>query len=143
MEGRKPNGVIVVTYRCAQPAKSQELAAWCDSTLIPVLNATGVFSALSRWDNGNPDAVPTDSHAVIVLETQGDAAAAKQRFLQVQRDLQRQGKLSPLLADVQATAYKRTMEPVTKESAARSAARKNPIVSWEEFKRSTYAATKR
>ena len=133
MEGRKPTGVIVVVYSCKDPTATSKLDQWVDQTYIPALLATKAFSAVSRWANGNPEALPSDPQLGLILETKGDPTAARTAFHDHLRRWQQQGRMSPLLVGLKAMSFQHIAGPISRAEAIESPAGKEPMASWADY----------
>ena len=108
MDGRTPQGILVVFSICSDPAKEKDFNRWYDETHIPDVLGTGAYQAATRWTIDWElfgDQVQTKYLCIYETDMEPTAASAKMR--QSAADWVTHGRMHPNLADTKSLQFTR------------------------------------
>jgi hypothetical protein len=106
MEGRYPNGLLLVVSNCGDPAKEDEFNYWYNHIHLPDVTSGGVFQHARRYVNTDPDSGEGKYFATYETNWEDVSEAAK-AMAEVAPKLREQGRYSPHLQVVLGGAFKK------------------------------------
>ena len=111
MDGRYPNGVLMVLANCTDASREEEFNDWFGNVYLTHVTASGTFHNATRYRNTDESLGPGEARYLTLLETDAeDLSASKEEYQKSVRGLVDRGGVHPAMAVV-LTAFFRATGP--------------------------------
>ena len=112
MEGRRPNGLIVVLVNCKDPAQEADFDRWYNEVHLPDVCSPGIFPRATRFENASAEGGESQPRYIALYETDSeDPGAAWLENRKHTAPLREQGRIHGALEASFVGVYKRLGSP--------------------------------
>ena len=109
MEGRYPNGIMLVLTNCTDSSREKEFNDWFSNVYLTHVSASGTFHYPNRYRNTGDDLGPGEARYMTLLETDSeDLSASMREYLESVKGLIEKRGMHPAMGLVLTAIFRAT-----------------------------------